>query len=76
MKIFGLSLAGALLSACYWWLVVTVNYGLFGGDVAPDATPPSETTLMLQNLITLVIGVIVYAFLSMAWRRVTARFVA
>lgn len=72
MRQFAVALIGAVFSAAYWWLVVTVNYGLFGGDVRPGVAVPSEATTVTQNAVTLIVAVPIYALLSIGWARLTA----
>ena len=74
MKRFALAVLGAVLSAGYWWGVVTFADGVGGGDPGPAAPPRSEAA---QNAVTLsifVVAVLVYAALSLLWRRIEARF--
>ena len=71
------ALAGSVLTALYWWAVFMIVYGsaLFAGDRGPGYTPPSDSMMIATNLATTVGGVVVYAALSLVWRRLTRRVV-
>lgn len=73
MKRFLLAIVGALASGTYWWLVTTIGFGLFGGDYAPNTPPQSAATQTVQTVALIVVAVILYAVLSLQWRKFEAR---
>jgi hypothetical protein len=73
MKMFMIDLAFSAISAIYWWIFVTIVFGAFGGDYAPNTPPPSETYQMLITALSITVGVFVFAFFVAVWRRMTMR---
>lgn len=69
MKTFLVALVESALTAGYWWLVVTISFGLFGGSRDPAAPPPDDSVIMTQTVATIVVAIIGYALLSIAWRK-------
>lgn len=74
MKQFLIALVGAVLSASYWWAVTTIGFGLFGGSYAPNSPPPSASTQTLQSFALIGVAIVVYAALSLQWRKIATRF--
>ncbi len=54
MKTFLVALVESALTAGYWWLVVTISFGLFGGSRDPAAPPPDDSVIMTQTVATIV----------------------
>ena len=73
MRNFAFALAGAVLSACYWWFVVTIAYGLVAGDPGPAAPPRSEMAQNVTSAVVFVVAVVVYAVGTLGWQRVVAK---
>jgi hypothetical protein len=71
MKIFLIDLGFATISALYWWFFVTIVFGSFGGDYAPNTPPPSEVYQTLITTGSIVIGVLIFTFVVSLWRRLT-----
>ncbi|GAM00177.1 hypothetical protein [Sphingomonas parapaucimobilis] len=69
MKTFLIALVESVLTAGYWWLVVTISFGLFGGSRDPASPPPGEGIIVVQTIGTIVIAIVAYALLSIGWRK-------
>ena len=69
------ALVGSVLTAVYWWLVFVFIYApaLFAGDQSPAARPPPEQEVLLRNGAAIVAGIVIYAVLSLLWRRWTSK---
>ncbi|HEU0045188.1 hypothetical protein [Sphingomonas sp.] len=78
MKRSIVALAGSVLTAIYWWVAFAVVYAdaLFRGDRNPASPPAPDSATIGTNLAVIVIAILLYAALSLAWRRLTARFFA
>ena len=76
MKQFATAIFGSLLTALYWWIVFTMVYAnaLFSGDRDPSIQPPPDGEVLARSGVTIVIGILVYAVLTIVWRRLIARF--
>lgn len=73
MKTFVVALIQSALTATYWWLVTTVSFGLFGGSRNPSLPPPTESTVMMQTVGTIVVAIVLYALILMGWKRFVRR---
>jgi hypothetical protein len=77
MSRFLIAFAGSVLTAIYWWIAFTIVYAsvLFSGDRNPAAAAPaSDSATIGTNLAVIGIALLLYAALSVAWRKLTARF--
>lgn len=75
MRQFAIAMFGSLLTALYWWIVFTIVYAsvLFAGDRNPARPPLPDGEVLLRSGATIVVGVMIYAVLSVLWQRMTAR---
>jgi hypothetical protein len=76
MKRFGLALIGAIASSAYWWAFSILAYGLIAGDPYPGSPERSATWQYAQLGLVLLVGLTVYAVLSIVWRRIEDRILA
>lgn len=73
MRAATLAILGSLLTAAYWWVVFMAVYadGLFGGDGDPARQPAPDGEVLVRNGSIIVVALLIYAGLSLLWRRVT-----
>ena len=67
------AVAGATLSALYWWLVATLAFGLVAGDPGPAAAPRPDGEQQAIAVAVIAAAILAYAAASLAWERVTRR---
>lgn len=68
------TLLGAIASAVYWGVALSVIYSLVAGDYSPVATNvPSEDGRRFRSISLVVVAVLLYAAVAWFWRRAEFR---